>query len=303
MKTEQSQMVSLKEKVSLVTGATSGHGQAVARALAKMGSEVILLGRSRDKCIQVRNEIAELTGRPPDYLLCDLSVQDDIDRAAQEFLDSGRRLDILVNNAGIVNRTRQETTDGVEMVFAVNYLAYFQLSLRLIERLLKSTPARIVNVASDAHRVVSLELENLELKNGYSWWSSYSKSKLAVVYFTQELARRLAGRGVTVNAVDPGPVASNIAMNNPGLLVSLAGKMIKHLFPGPDWAARTAVYLATSPDVERVNGAYFKYHKLRAPRIDTRDKTIPERLWEISAKMTGVDFLAVQTNEGVLNRR
>ncbi|MBW1810406.1 MAG: SDR family oxidoreductase [Deltaproteobacteria bacterium] len=295
MKTEQNQNVNLKGKVSLVTGATSGHGQAVARALAKMGSEVVLLGRSREKCIMVRDEIAALTGRPPDYLLCDLSVRDDIDRAANEFLASGRPLDILVNNAGIVNRTRQETTDGVEMVFAVNYLAYFQLSLRLIERLLQSTPARIVNVASDAHRVVSLKLDDLELRNGYSWWSSYGRSKLAVVYFTQELARRLAGSGVTVNAVDPGPVASNIAMNNPGILVSLTGKMIKHLFPGPDWAARTAVYLATSPDVERVNGAYFKYHKLRAPRIDTGDRTLPGRLWEITAKMTGVDFLSDQT--------
>ena len=281
----------MRGKVCLVTGATDGHGRAVAEGLAGMGAEVILLGRNPEKCRSVARAIGEeCGGRMPDTLLCDLSQRREIDRAASEFLASGRPLHLLVNNAGIVNLRRRENADGIEMTFAVNYLAYFQLTLRLLERMQESAPARIVNVASDAHRSVSLNLDDLESTRRYSVMRAYGLSKMAILSFTRELARRLEDTGVTANAVDPGPVASGIGSNNPGLAYSLASLMIKYLFPSAKRAARTALCLATSPEVADESGAYYKFGTRRTPRADATDAELASRLWEISARMTGVDL-------------
>ena len=280
----------LDGKVAVVTGATSGHGQAVAQALAGLGAEVVLVGRNPERLESARGHIERRTGCRPDGLLCDLSSRQEIDRAAGELVASGRRLDILVNNAGLVNRARCENSEGIETTFAVNYLAQFQLTLRLLGRLLDSRPARIVNVASDAHKVVRLRLDDLQLRRGYSWWAAYSHSKLAVVYFTRELARRLRGTGVTANAVDPGPVASRIASNNPGPVAAAVSLAIRALFPSAERAARTAVYLAASPDLERVNGCYFKWHRLQAPRVAPDEPAVARKLWAESARLTGADY-------------
>jgi len=281
----------LSGKVCLVTGATSGHGRAVARALARLGGEVVLLGRNRERLLEAQHEIAwKSDGRGPDILLCDLSSRADIDRAAREFLSWERPLHILVNNAGIVSRCRQESVDGVEMTFAVNYLAQFQLTLRLLERIKESAPARIVNVSSDTHRVYTLKLDDLEYRKGYSFMGAYGRSKHAIVYFTLELAGRLEGTGVTVNAVDPGPVASNIAANSPGVVPAVSSRLINLLFPGADRAAGTAVYLASSSEVEGETGGYYKYSRKRRPRLSRDDPATGERLWRISARMTGADL-------------
>jgi NAD(P)-dependent dehydrogenase (short-subunit alcohol dehydrogenase family) len=274
----------------MVTGATSGHGRAVAIALAARGADVVLLGRNRERCQQVQHEIAEANdGKRPEVLLCDLDSRKEIDRASDAFLASGRPLHVLVNNAGLVNLKRRETVDGVEQVFGVNYLALYQLTLRLTERLRESAPARIINVASDSHRAVSLNLDDLEMRRRYSVWRSYSQSKLAIVYFTLDLARRLKGTGVTVNAVDPGPVGSNIGGNNPGVLYTLIGPLIRKLLPSPEKAARTAVALASAPEFETMSGAYYKFGTRRTPRVDG-DPDTGARLWQISASMTGVDL-------------
>ena len=281
---------SLQGRVCMVTGATSGHGRAVAFALAARGADVVLLGRNRERCQQVQHEIAEAYGgKRPEVLLCDLDSRKEIDRACDAFVASGRPLHVLVNNAGLVNLRRRKTLDGVEQVFGVNYLALYQLTLRLAGRLRESTPARIINVASDSHRIVSLDLDDLELRRRYSFWRSYSQSKLAIVYFTLELARRLKDTGVTVNAVDPGPVASNIGGNNPGALYTLIRPLIQALFPSPEKAARTAVALASSKEFETVTGAYYKFGTRRAPRVD-EDRNTGMRLWQISASMTGTDL-------------
>lgn len=281
----------IRGKVCLVTGASNGHGRAVAEGLARMGGEVVLLGRNPDKCRAVADAIAAKSGGSrPDTLTCELSSRQAIDRAASEFLSWGRPLHVLVNNAGIVNLRRRENAEGIEMTFAVNYLAYFQLTLRLLERMKERAPARIVNVASDAHRSVSLDLDNLQSTRRYSVMRAYSLSKMAILSFTCELAKRLANTGVTVNAVDPGPVASGIGSNNPGLAYSLASLMIKYLFPSPRRAARTALCLATSAEVAHESGSYYKFGTRRAPRADATDEELARRLWEISVRMTGVDF-------------
>lgn len=283
----------LSGRSCLVTGATNGHGRAVARALFRMGADVTILGRNPSKCRALQQELAaESRGRTrtPDILVCDLSSRKEIDRAANEFLSRDRPLHVLINNAGIVNRDREESVDGVEMTFAVNYLSVFQLTLRLLDRIREGAPARIINVASDMHRLLSLKLEDPGHRTGYSWVTSYSRSKLAVVHFTLELARKLEGSGVTVNAVDPGPVDSGMALNNKGLVADVLSVIMKLFFPSPERAARTAVWLAGSNDAEGVSGGYFKYLTRRAPRRGSDDPLTTQRLWAISSKMTGVDF-------------
>jgi NAD(P)-dependent dehydrogenase (short-subunit alcohol dehydrogenase family) len=277
-------------RVCLVTGATDGHGRAVARALARQGAEVVIHGRSPEKCRRVQSEIAaENGGKSPEILLCDFASREAIDRAASEFLSGGRPLHVLVNNAGLVSQSRQVNAEGIELTFAVNYLALFQLTLRLLPRLLESAPARIVNVSSDTYRMATLDFEDLQLERGYSFMRAYARTKLSTVYFTLELARRLEGRGVSVNAVDPGPVASNIGANNPGLAYRIVSPIIRGLFPSPERAARTALMLATDPKLERETGGYYRSGR-RRERPLAFDTAVSDRLWRISAELTGVDL-------------
>jgi retinol dehydrogenase-14 len=276
-------------RTCLVTGATDGHGRAVAEALARAGADVILLGRNPRKCEAAQHEIAAATGRKPDVLLCDLMIRQDVDRAAGEVLDSGCPLHLLVNNAGLVNLHRRVNAEGLEQTFAVNYLAMFQLTLRLVERLREFAPARIVNISSDTYKIAKLELDNLQLERGYSVSQAYARSKLAIVLFSLELARRLEGTGITVNAVDPGPVASNIAANNPGLLYTLAKPAIRHLFPSAARAARTCLLVATDPALETSSGGYWRSCKRREKPLKHPDPELSAGLWRESARLTGVD--------------
>jgi len=286
-----SYVASLAGRRCLVTGATSGHGRAVAVALAKQGATVVLLGRDPTRCQEVRREIERRFDVPsPQVLLCDLSSADQIRRAARELLSDDRPLHVLINNAGLVKAHRTETVDGHETTFAVNYLACFQLTLLLAERLQKSGPSRIVNVASDMHRVVSLDPDNLMSRKSYSSLLVYGRSKLAMVHFTRTLAARLAHTGVTVNAVDPGPVASRIADREPGLVPRLASWLLPLLFPTPETACHTAVYLASAPELLHVTGGYYKYGRRRSPSINSPIPDLPNRLWQISAELTGVDL-------------
>jgi len=280
----------LSGQVCLVTGATAGHGKACARALAALGADVILLGRNQAKCERVQTEILATTGRRPEILVCDLSSRADIDRAATAWLARGRPLHLLLNNAGLVRRHRELSVDGVELTFAVNYLAYYQLTLRLLPRMLRSAPARIVLVASDAHRMVSLPLHDLQNAQGYNFMTAYSHSKLAIVYFNRSLALKLTGSGVTVNACDPGPIASEIADDNPGLVAPLASWLIKRVFPSPARAARTALHLAASPEVEGTSGTYWRFMQVQQPSLAPQERHLAQRLWEISTRLTGVDW-------------
>jgi NAD(P)-dependent dehydrogenase (short-subunit alcohol dehydrogenase family) len=280
----------MQGRVCLVTGATDGHGRAVAGALAKRSADVVLLGRNVEKSRRVQAEIARESGaKRPEILVCDLASREAIDRAASEYLASGRPLHVLVNNAGLVSLARQTNAEGNELTFAVNYLAMFQLTLRLLPRLLESAPARIVNVSSDTYRIASLDFDDLQLERGYSFMRAYGRSKLAITYFTLELARRLAGRGVSVNAVDPGPIASNIGANNPGLAYRIVAPFIRHLFPSAEGAARTALMLATDPALEGATGGYYRSGR-RRERPLAFDLETSDRLWRISAERTRVDL-------------
>jgi NAD(P)-dependent dehydrogenase (short-subunit alcohol dehydrogenase family) len=283
----------MKGRTCLVTGATSGHGRAMAHGLASSGAEVVLLGRNPDKCREVQKEIADASdGKRPEILLCDLASQDDVHRAADEYLASGRPLHVLVNNAGLVALGRKQSVDGHELCLAVNYLAMFKLTLLLLPRLRDSAPARIVNISSDSYKIGRIDFDDLQLEKRYSVASAYANSKLAIVHFTLELARRLGDSGVTVNAVDPGPVASNIGADNPGILYSLARPMIKHLFPSAARAARTAMQVACDPDLAEQTGAYFRSRKRRARLGPAEQPEVGEELWRRTAGLLGIDLAA-----------
>jgi NAD(P)-dependent dehydrogenase (short-subunit alcohol dehydrogenase family) len=277
----------------LVTGATSGHGYAVARGLAQLGASLVLLGRDLHRCRRVQEEIAAEFDCPrPEILLCDLSSRQDIDRAAQEFLDRGTPIHVMVNNAGGVFQERQTSPDGVEMTIAVNYLAMYQLTLRLLPRILESAPARIVNIASDAHMIATLDPDDLEANRRRRYWflEAYGRSKLAIIYFTRELARRLEVTSVTANSLDPGPVESKIGQNNPGLTADLLVWVMKYFFPSAEQAAQTAIMVASSPEIDGISGLYYRSMKEKSPKLAADDAEVGRRLWDVSARMTGVDW-------------
>jgi NAD(P)-dependent dehydrogenase (short-subunit alcohol dehydrogenase family) len=278
----------MKNKICLITGATSGIGQAAATALAQMGATVTIVGRDEERCQNTVARIQRETGNfHVHYLLADLSVQAHVRQLAENFKARYKHLDVLVNDAGAIFLRRQLSADGIEMTFAVNHLAYFLLTNLLLDTLKASAPTRVVNVASNSHLGQHLDFENLQLEHGYNPMRAYGRSKLCNLYFTYELARRLNGTGVTVNAMHPGFVATNMGTNN-GRLVRLFLPLIHLNSLTPEQGARTVVYLASSPDVETVTGKYFVREREVASDPASYNEAAAKRLWEISEEMTGM---------------
>jgi NAD(P)-dependent dehydrogenase (short-subunit alcohol dehydrogenase family) len=278
----------MQNKICLITGATSGIGQAAALALAQMGATVAIVGRSEERCQSTVAHIQRETNNfHVDYLLADLSIQSQVRKLAENFKARYKRLDVLVNDAGAIFLRRELSADGIEMTFAVNHLAYFLLTNLLLDTLKASAPTRIVNVASNSHLGQHLDFDNLQLKRGYNPMRAYGRSKLCNLYFTYELARRLDGTGVTVNAMHPGFVATNMGTNN-GRLVRLFLPLIHLNSLTPEQGARTVVYLASSPDVETVTGKYFVREREVASDPVSYDEAAAKRLWEVSEEMTGL---------------
>ena len=206
--------MTMQGKICLITGGTNGIGKSTAQALAQMGATVVIVGRNAPKTAQVVEEIRAASGNNNvDSLLADLSSQQEVRRLADEFKSKYSHLHVLLNNAGGVFMQRQLSVDGIEMTFALNHLAYFLLTNLLLDTIKASAPARIINVSSDAHTSGKIEFDNLQGERRYSP-GAYGNSKLANILFTMELARRLEGTGVTVNALHPGFVATGFAKNN-----------------------------------------------------------------------------------------
>jgi len=279
----------LEGKICMVTGATSGIGAVTARALAQKGARVIIVARNVNRCENTVHEIIQTTGNHAvEYMLADLSSQDEIHNLARVYQDKYERLDVLVNNAGGFFMSRLESIDGIEMTFALNHLDYFLLTNLLIETIKASAPARIVNVSSAAHQNASIDFDDLQGKQNYSGWKAYGRSKLANILFTYELARRLEGTGVTVNALHPGFVATNFGANNAGFLGTLVRRFMNLFSIDVGTGAQTSIYLAASAEVEGVTGKYFVKQEAVASSEISYDQTTAKRLWEISEEMTGV---------------
>jgi NAD(P)-dependent dehydrogenase (short-subunit alcohol dehydrogenase family) len=275
----------MNDKICLVTGANSGIGKVTAKVLAAGGATVIMVCRNRDKGEAARDEIiGETRNENVDLMLADFSELDQIRRLAAEVKAKYPRLNTLVNNAGAYNGKRTLTPDGYETTFAVNHLGYFLLTVELLELLKSSAPARIVNVASEAHRNSHINFDDLNLENGYSGWKSYAQSKLANVLFTYELARRLAGTGVTANCMHPGFVGTNI-FNNVRGVGGMIVRLIAPFMRTPEKGADTIIWLASSPEVEGITGRYFIDRKDQPSNPESYDAAIAARLWEVSERM------------------
>ncbi|MCX6028472.1 MAG: SDR family oxidoreductase [Chloroflexi bacterium] len=277
----------MSPKTYLITGATAGIGLATAKALTRQGATVVAVGRNAAKGREITARIRQETGNAAvEFLTADLSSQAEVRRVAQEFRAGHARLDVLVNNVGGFFPRRQLSADGIEMTWALNYLGVYLLTELLLPTLTASAPARIVNVSSDMHRSAQMNFDDLQGARHYSDFRAYGQSKLALVLFTYELARQLAGTGVTANALHPGFVATDMYRNSGGL-IKLVAPLIKLMAIGPDRGAETSVYLATSPEVEGITGQYFVKKQAVRSGPASYDTAAGQRLMQISAEMTG----------------
>lgn len=277
----------IRGKTCMITGATSGIGRSTAIELGTAGAHLVLVCRNRERGEELVREITANGNPEVELMLADLESQAQIRKLAADFLATRKPLHVLINNAGVFNLKRKITSDGIEEVFAVNHLAYFLLTMLLLERIKESAPARIINIASDLHQRATMKFEDLGGERSYGGFASYAQSKLGNVLFTYELARRLARSGVTVNCVHPGAVATNLARNN-GTLATVAWKLIGAFMKSPDDGARTQVYLALAPELEGVTGKYFIDSKEARSSAESRDAGVARRLWDVSAQMTGL---------------
>jgi len=273
-------------KVCVVTGATSGIGKAAATALARMGAQIVLVGRDQGRTEATAAEIGANAAVPPKAEIADLASMEQVHALAGR-LGSLERIDVVVNNAGLVLGERRVTEDGFEHVFAVNHLAPFLLTNLLLPRLTGSAPARVVTVTSDAHSAANLDLDDPNLEHGWDSWRSYANSKLANILFTRDLASRLDGTGVTANCAHPGVVRTGFGREGKPLL-RLGTTIARPFFLSPERGADTIVYLASSPDVAGETGGYYVKRQRREPSAAARDDAAARRLWDISEKLTGL---------------
>jgi NAD(P)-dependent dehydrogenase (short-subunit alcohol dehydrogenase family) len=273
----------------LITGASSGIGLAAALELAPTGAELVLVGRDPARLAAAVEAVkARAPGGAVSGLRCDLASLAEVRALAAEVLRRHPRLDVLVNNAGGVNPVRQLTVDGYERTFAVNHLAPYLLTRLLLERLVASAPSRVVTTSSIGHRRGDLDFADLQLTRGYAIMRAYGRSKLANILFTSELARRLAGRGVTANCLHPGAVATRIWSGAPWFARPILA-VARRFMRTPEQGAEGIVLLASSPEVAGLTGAYLEDGRPVQPSALARDAAAARRLWDESARLVGLE--------------
>lgn len=284
----------MKNKLCVVTGANSGIGYEISKGLLKKGAYLVMVCRNEDKAEQAKAQLMQETGeRGIDIVLCDFSMQAEIRKAAEEIQNQYKCIDVLINNHGFIASERNETVDGLEETFAVNHIGYFLFTNLLLDQVLESEKGRIINVASEAHRYGEFDPDNLQLKKGFKVMKAYGNSKLFNILFTKELAERIKDTEVTANCVHPGVVASNFGKNS-NFLIRLAYGIGSLFMISNEKGAETPLYLATSDDVEGVNGAYFKNKRAVAPRKQARDLEAARQLWDMSEELAGLKQPEIQ---------
>ena len=273
-------MERLLNKIAVVTGANSGMGMATTKALLNEGATVIMLCRDEKRGTEAYQKMIQ-DGNSRTYLiLCDLGDYDSIRTFVREVKERFGRLDILVNNAGFISLDRQETKEGLERQFGINHIGHFLLTTELID--IMPPGARIVNVASGAHKTGKIHFDDINLHKGFNVFKAYSQSKLANVLFTRELARRIASRDITVNCCHPGAVATNMGINREtGFGKTITG-LLKPFFLTPEEGARTAVFLATDESVKDITGEYFYKCKIAKSSKRSKDMELAKKLYEFS---------------------
>jgi len=292
----------MRGKVVVITGATSGIGQVTAETLAGMGARIVQVardhGRGEDALKRLRTRFPEVAHS---IYYADLSRLSEMKRVASELAQAEPHIDVLINNAGAMFGSLHLTEDGLESTFALNHMAYFVLTHGLRERLLGSAPSRVINTASDAHTAASLDFNDLQslqafhnsnflewMRFGGPGFKVYGRSKLCNILFTRELARRLAGTGVTANCLHPGFVATRFGDQSGGL-ISFSIRIAKRFALSPEQGAETLVYLASSPEVANVTGQYFDKCRPATPSREAQDDAKARRLWEETARLAQVE--------------
>jgi NAD(P)-dependent dehydrogenase (short-subunit alcohol dehydrogenase family) len=275
-------------RICIVTGATHGIGRATARALAASGATVLVHGRDLARARAVAEDISRDTGNPEvRFVQADFAQLAQVRRLAQELQSLLPRLDVLINNAAVMAAARARSAEGYDLTFAVNHLAPFLLTNLLLNKLKASAPARVIVVASEAHRRATLDFGDLMNAGASGWWTAYERSKLANVLFARELARRLAGTGVTVNALHPGVVRSQLFRSSP-LLRVLVWSVGRLFMLSPRQGARGSVYLASASELDGESGGYYRGCRRVAPSAAAQSDACAARLWQESARLTGL---------------
>ena len=279
----------MANKVVLITGGTGGIGKATAIGLATLGAQVGIIGRDLVRAEQAASDIRTASGNPAvDAFAADMTSQAEVRRLAVAVLAAYPRLDVLVNNVGGFWAHRHLTADGLERTFALNYLAPFLLTSLLLDRLTSSAPARVVTVSSGAQAMGRIAFDDLQGTRNYSGQRAYSQSKLASVMFTNELARRLAGTGVTANCLHPGVVRTNFGSEDQARFFAVISRVTLPLLKTPAQGAQTAIYLASSPDMDGITGQFFANRKLKTANKAAYDTDLTARLWQVSADLVGM---------------
>ena len=284
--------VELEGWTCVVTGATSGIGQEVARQLACRGARIFGVGRDTGRCAAAEQHIRMSAGNPSvEFFTADLSSQAEIRKLAAAIARDGTAIDVLVNNAGMFTFERKETVDGLEAQLAVNWLAPFMLTGLLLPQLLRAPRSRVVTVSSGSHLSGTMHWSDLGLKRGYRGLKAYCQSKLAEVLFTYELARRIGkSRTPTAHAVDPGLVKTQIAAKGNNRLVRIAWSLRTRQGITPSQAARSVAWCAVEPSVGGSTGLYWKGCKVQDSSPESHDPEAARMLWEIGEKLCGVRY-------------
>jgi NAD(P)-dependent dehydrogenase (short-subunit alcohol dehydrogenase family) len=266
-------------KVIVMTGATSGIGQIAAERLAEMGARLVLVARDRSRGeAMLADLVARTPGRGHSIHYADLSRLEQVKRVARDIAAVEARIDVLINNAGAMFSRRAVTTDGLELTFALNHMAYFVLTAGLVGRLVASARARVINTASNAHRKGRLDFANLQSEKSYRPFVAYGTSKLCNILFTRELARRVSDLGVSANSFSPGFVATRFGDAAGGAHGTFM-RVAKLFANRPERGAETLVWLASSPDLEEISGEYFYQGRRGTLTAEAQDDALARRLW------------------------
>jgi NAD(P)-dependent dehydrogenase (short-subunit alcohol dehydrogenase family) len=283
----------MEGKTVVITGGNAGIGKATAIFLAKKGAEIIITSRSEDKAKSALEEIKSASGKDKvDFVLVNLVSQESVRKAAEEINSKCPKINVLINNAGCYLSELVLSPEGYEGQFATNHLGHFLLTNLLLENIKAANGARIINLASIAHKFTrALNFDDLNYeKKGYSGWDSYSRSKFCNILFTKELARRLEGSGITVNAVHPGGVRTEIGEKNSNWFSKFGWILMKPLMITVEKGAATSIHLASSAEVDGITGHYWVRSKQTWSNRPSQDPELAKILWKKSEEMVGQEF-------------
>ncbi len=289
---QRSTNVSMQGRVCVITGANSGVGFETAKRLAQAGAHVVMVCRSEQRGMAAKRLIEAVATGPVDLLCADLSVMSSVRELAKELLARYPQIHVLINNAGLHSTTRSSTVDGFETTFAVNHLSTFLLTMLLLDRLKASAPARIIHVSSQGHRFGGLDLNDLHWeKRFYRGLKAYGAAKTANLLFTWELAEKLRGTGVTVNAVHPGEVKTQIGRDNGRLWHAFHEQVVSRMLKDASLSGEALYYHAASPELARVSGRFFNMTHEEKPHAHARpgsSRSLAKIVWLLSEQLTGL---------------